>query len=64
MDAELSKLENQVEQLIGLYEACKADGRELRARVVRLEAENRALADKVRLATSRLESLLEKLPEA
>lgn len=64
MDAELSKLENQVEQLVGLYESCKAEGRELRARVTRLEAENRALADKVALATQRLESILEQLPEA
>lgn len=64
MDAEISKLENQVEQLIGLYEACKAEGRELRTRVGRLEAENRVLADKVTFATERLERLLEKLPEA
>ncbi|HJV24914.1 MAG TPA: hypothetical protein VJ673_04465 [Aromatoleum sp.] len=64
MDAELYKLENQIEQLIGLYETCKADGRELRARLARLEAENRVLADKVRLATSRLESVLEQLPES
>lgn len=64
MDAEISKLENQVEQLVGLYESCKAEGRELRTRVTRLEAENRALAEKVALATRRLEGILEQLPEA
>ena len=64
MDAELNKLENQIEQLIGLYESGKAEGRELRTRIVRLEAENRMLADKVKLATSKLENLLQQLPEA
>lgn len=64
MDAELNKLEHQVEQIVGLLESCRADGRELRTRVARLEAENRALADKVRLATEKLEGLLEQLPES
>ena len=64
MDAELNKLENQVEQIVGLLESCSAEGRELRTRVVRLEAENRALADKVRLATEKLEALLAQLPES
>lgn len=63
MDAELTKLENQVEQLIGHYESCKAEGRDLRLRVARLEADNRTLAEKVRLATGKLEALLEQLPE-
>lgn len=64
MDAELSKLENQIEQMIGLYEAGRTESRELRARVVRLEGENRLLAEKVKLATAKLESLLAQLPEA
>jgi len=64
MDAELNKLENQVEQLIGLYESGKAERRELRTRIARLEAENRALAEKVNLATVKLENLLARLPEA
>lgn len=64
MDAELNKLENQVEQLIGLYESGKAERRELCTRIARLEAENRALAEKVNLATAKLENLLAQLPEA
>lgn len=64
MDAELNKLEHQLEQLIGLYEAGKVEARELRTRVARLEADNRVLADKVRLATEKLEALLAQLPEA
>ena len=64
MDAELNKLENQLEQLIGLYESGKAEIRELRTRVARLEADNRALAGKVGVATAKLEALLEHLPES
>lgn len=64
MDAELSKLEHQLEQLIGLFQASRAEARELGARVARLEADNRNLADKVRLATERLEAVIEKLPES
>jgi cell division protein ZapB len=64
MDAELTQLETQVEQLIGLYESLKAENRELRSRVGRLEADNRSLSDKVKLAADKLEAMLEKLPEA
>ncbi len=63
MDAELNRLEHQVEQLIGLYQSGKAEVRELRTQLAHLEAENRRLADKVRLATERLEALLDKLPQ-
>ena len=64
MDAELAKLEHQIEQLIGLFQASQAEAREMRTRVTRLEADNRQLADKVRLATERLEAVLVKLPES
>ena len=63
MEAELVKLEHQVEQLIGLFQADRAAVRVLRERVAQLEAENRILADKVSFATARLEAVLEKLPE-
>lgn len=64
MDAEITQLEQQLEQLIGLYEAGKSELRELRSRIVALEAENRGLTEKVRNATSSIEAILEKLPEA
>lgn len=64
MENELSRLEAQLEQLIGLYEAGKRERRELAERVVALEAQNRRLSDKVAVATEKLESLLERLPEA
>ncbi len=63
MDEEIARLEGQLEQLIGLYQAGREQSRELRQRVALLEAENRRLAGKLQLATDRLESVLEKLPE-
>ena len=63
MDAELNRLEHQLEQLIGLYQASQAEARHLHLRVARLEADNRVLSDKLRLATDRFEALLQKLPE-
>ena len=63
MDAELTRLEAQIEQLIGLYEGMKGSRRELLARVARLEAENHQLSYKLKLATGRLEAVLAKLPE-
>lgn len=63
MDAEFNRLESQLEQLVGLFEAGRTETRALRARVAVLEAENRNLAAKVSLATEKLESLLQALPE-
>ncbi|MBW7861730.1 MAG: hypothetical protein KJZ96_05640 [Rhodocyclaceae bacterium] len=64
MDAEITHLENQLEQLVALYESGKAEMRSLRTRVAALEAENRQLLGKVRLASEKLESLLQNLPES
>lgn len=63
MDAELIRLEQQIEQLIALYEGLKDENRGLRLRNVELEGANHALAGKVRDAVARVESLLQKLPE-
>lgn len=63
METELSRLEQRLEQLIGLYERGRLEGRDLRVRLASLEAENRRLADKVNQATQKLESILDRLPE-
>lgn len=56
MDTEFAQLEAQLEQLISQHERLKADNADLRTRVGRLEADNRTLADKVRLAADRLDA--------
>lgn len=63
MDAELIKLEQQIEQLIALYEGLKEENRGLRLRNAELEGANHVLAGKVRDAVTRVEALLQKLPE-
>ena len=64
MDAEISQLEHQVEQLVGLYEALKGENRDLRSRLAALEADKRVLRAKVDTAASRIEAVLEQLPQA
>lgn len=63
MEPELAQLETQLESLINLYARLKSENVELRTAMRRLEADNKALADKVKLALSRIESLIERLPE-
>ncbi len=62
MDAELTHLEMQIEQLATLCETLKTENRTLRARAAKLETDNRTLSDKVQTATGTFQSLLDKLP--
>ena len=64
MDAELNQLEVQIEQLITLYESFKMENRELRARVAKLEAENRVLTEKVDYAVEKFDSMLNRITES
>lgn len=64
MDAEISQLEQQIDQLVSLYEALKVENRELRARLSTVETDNRRLRDKVEIAAARVEAVLEQLPQA
>jgi len=63
MDAELNRLEAQLEQLISTFAALRDENRELRVRQSRLEAENRQLTSKIDLATEKLEAVLARLPQ-
>ncbi|MDR0717107.1 MAG: hypothetical protein LBE06_01090 [Azoarcus sp.] len=63
MDAELNRLEAQLEQLISVYTALRNENRELRMHKSRLEAENRLLSSKVDLAAEKLEAVLARLPQ-
>jgi len=63
MDAELNRLEAQIEQLISMYAALRDENRELRAHQSRLEAENRQLMSRIDLAAEKLEAALTRLPQ-
>ncbi|MBL8446013.1 MAG: hypothetical protein JNJ44_01220 [Zoogloeaceae bacterium] len=63
MEADLIKLEDQLEQLIARYTALREENRNLRLRTAELEVRNHALAAKVREAVTRVEAVLERLPE-
>lgn len=63
MNAEISALEQKVEELIALCRSLRAENRELRSRLAGAEGENRQLAEKVSAARSRLEALVARLPE-
>lgn len=63
MDAEIARLEEQLDKLITLYEAGRSDLRTARSRTVELEAENKALRERLRGATERLEAILGRLPQ-
>ncbi|QID19181.1 hypothetical protein G3580_17095 [Nitrogeniibacter mangrovi] len=62
MDAELDRLEEQLEALVHLFEAQKQENRELKTRVGELQAENTRLAGKVEAAIRGVSQVLETLP--
>lgn len=62
MDAELTNLETRLAALLDAYQSVRAENRELSARVATLQVENHRLAEKVSLATERVERLLTRLP--
>jgi cell division protein ZapB len=63
MDAELNRLEAQLEQLLSMYAALRNENRELRTQQSRLEADNRLLVSKVNLAAEKLDAVLSQLPQ-
>lgn len=63
MDAELDRLEQQLEALVQLFEAQKQENRELKTRVGELQAANARLAGKVEVAIRGVNEVLETLPE-
>ena len=58
---ELELLEQKVSQLVRLHAQAKEESRDLRARSLRLEAENRQLAEKIEAARSRIDNLVARM---
>ncbi|MBM3391301.1 MAG: hypothetical protein FJY34_04900 [Betaproteobacteria bacterium] len=63
MDRELFALEERIQQFVTLCQNLRSENQELRTRVAGLEVERNRLNEKIETACSRLESLMERVPE-
>jgi cell division protein ZapB len=63
MEAEINSLDEKVRQLALLCQKLRTDNSQLRQQLVSVRDENQRLSEKISSATSRLETLLEKIPD-
>ena len=63
MEAELKSLEKKIGQFVELCQRMRADNQQLRQQLAATLDEKRQLEEKISNATSRLESLLNQIPE-
>ena len=63
MEAELNALDDKVTQLAQLCQKLRKDNNQLRQQLVTAQSEGKRLAEKVNTATTRLESLLNQIPD-
>lgn len=64
MTNELNALEGKIAQVVSLCHALRSENFDLQRRIAALEAEKLQLVDRMNGARTRLESLVEQLPEA
>jgi cell division protein ZapB len=64
MEAELNMLEQKIQQLVQLCQRLRKDNGLLRQQLASAQNENKRLADKIGAAQSRLEALLDQVPES
>ena len=63
VDAELKSLEQKINQFVELFQRLRADNQQLRQQLASALNENRQLEERISNATSRLENLLNQIPE-
>ena len=63
MDAELKSLEKKISQFVELSQRLRTDNQQLRQQLAAALNEKRQLEEKIGNATSRLENLLNQIPE-
>jgi cell division protein ZapB len=63
MDAELRSLEDKVNQVAALCQRLRADNHDLRQQLATAVNDNKQLAEKIGVASTRLESLLTQIPD-
>ena len=61
---ELNALESKITQVVSLCRTLRAENSQLKQRLAKADAEQKALNARMELARSRLEQLAEQLPEA
>ncbi len=61
---ELNALESKITQVVSLCRTLRAENSQLKQRLAKADAEQKALSDRMELARQRLEQLAEQLPEA
>jgi len=64
MDAELAGLEQKLALLLADYHRVRAENESLKRELARAQERYRALAARMSAATTRLDSLLQQLPES
>ncbi len=62
MDAELRSLEDKVNQVVALCQRLRADNHALRQQLATALNDNKQLAEKIGVASTRLETLLTQIP--
>ena len=62
MDAELRSLEDKVNQVVALCQRWRADNHALRQQLATALNDNKQLAEKIGVASTRLETLLTQIP--
>ncbi len=63
MQAELDTLESKLAQMLERYQSMREETLKLRQQVVSLESNNKLLTDRLAEARSRMEALLNKIPD-
>ena len=61
---ELNALESKIAQVVSLCRALRTENTQLKQRLAKADAEQRALHERMELARTRLEQLADQLPEA
>jgi cell division protein ZapB len=63
MDADLKSLENKLSQLITLCQTLRAQNADLRQELVQAQSETKQLKENIAQVSTRLEAVIERLPE-
>ena len=63
MSGDLIALERKIEQFLAFCQRLRAENQALRSRVAGLEVEREVLVDKIDTARTRLEALMQRMPE-